>query len=337
MPSLLTVPKFVTTLAVAAMVAISVVSCSSSSLSADASCEATASGAHSSSIKVSGDFGKEPKVTMPPTFEVKKTERSVLISGDGAAVLGGELVTANYGAYNASTGKPVKLDETSTWTETTFAVDDTMKSSLVGLYKTLKCSHVGDRIVSAIPAGELFGAMGVDMTPLGIGAKDTLVFIFDINKVEPAPTDTPAPDAEPKPLATPSEWVENVPTVDLAADVPVVTLPATSPPTELQLKVITEGTGALVADQKSSVTVDYQGISWDTGTIFDQSYTRGEPATFPVGGVIEGFAAAMLGQKVGATVLVTIPPAYGYGEGEISDKDLKGQTLVFLIQIHDVK
>ncbi len=336
MPTLLAVPKIVTTVAVAAMVAISVVSCSASP---DATCEATPSGSSSTSIKVSGDFGVEPTVTMPPAFEVKKTERSVLISGSGVAALGGEMVTANYGAYNASTGEPVMLNETSTWTENTFALDGSMEGSLPGLYKTLKCAHEGDRIVSAIPSSELFGAMGVDMTSLGIGDKDTLVFIFDISKIEPASTETPQPlpDPEPKTLPTPSAWVENVPAVDLSGAVPVVTLPETSPPAELQLKVITEGTGALVADQNSSVTVDYQGTSWDTGTIFDQSYTRGTQATFPVGGVIDGFAAAMLGQKVGATVLVTVPPAYGYGEGEINDQDLRGQTLVFLIQIHDVK
>lgn len=337
MPNLSAVPKIIATFALATLLGVSVVSCSTST---DSTCEATPSGSHSSSIKVSGDFGKEPAVTMPEPFQVKETERSVLVSGSGTAVHGGgELVTASYAAYNAATGKAVLLDETSTWTENTFTVDASMQGALLGLYKSLKCAHEGDRIVSAVPSSELFGALGVDMTSVGIGDSDTLVFIFDVSKIEPAsteaPTDAPAP--APKVLPTPADWVNDVPVVDLSGEVPVVTLPQTAPPAELQLKVIEEGTGALVADQNASVTVDYQGTSWDSGTIFDQSYTRGEPATFPVAGVIDGFAAAMVGHKVGATVLVTIPPVYAYGEGEINDNDLRGQTLVFLIQIRDVK
>lgn len=335
-PTLLTVPKIVSTFAAAAVVAVSLVSCSAPGGPA---CEATPSGSHSSSIKVSGEFGKEPKVTMPPAFEVTETERTVLVSGNGATVLGGEVVTADYGVYNAATGEQVNLTQESTWTEGKFEVNEAMENSLGGFYKTLKCAREGDRIVSAIPSGELFGSMGVDMSGVGIGATDTVVFIVDVSKVEPAPTEpaTPEPDAAPKALPTPLAWVDNVPTVNLSADVPVVTLPKTDPPADLQLLVISEGAGALVSDPSSNVTVDYQGISWNTGEIFDQSYTRGEPATFPVGGVIDGFAAAMVGQKVGSTVLVTIPPAYGYGEGEINAQDLRGQTLVFLIQIHDVK
>lgn len=334
-PTLLTVPKIVSTFAAAAVIAVSLVSCSAP---ADAACEATPSGSHSSSIKVSGEFGAEPKVTMPPAFEVTETERTVLVSGNGAIALDGGVVTADYGVYNAATGEQINLTQESTWSEGKFEVNEAMEDSLAGFYKTLKCAREGDRIVSTIPSSELFGAMGVDMSSVGIGATDTVVFIVDVSKVEPAPTE-PAldPDAEPKPLPTPLAWVDSVPTVDLSSDVPVVTLPKADPPADLQLLVISEGTGPLVTDPSANVTVDYQGISWNTGEIFDQSYTRGEPSTFPVGGVIDGFAAAMVGQKVGATVLVAIPPAYGYGEGEINAQDLKGQTLVFLIQIHDVK
>lgn len=326
-------PKFVSTVAVAAMVALSLAACGASADdSALAACEETPSGPHSSSIKVSGEFGNEPTVKMPPAFEVKETERTVTIAGKGAPALDGELVTAHYTAYNAATGQVVQLEPESTWTEGGFLLDESAKSGLPGIYKTLRCAQEGARIVSAIPAIELFG--DVDASEIGIGPADTVVFVFDVSKVEPAPTEAPAPEQEP--LPTPSEWVDNVPAVDLSGDIPVVTLPDTAPPTELQLKVITEGTGPVVADPQSSVTVDYQGTSWDAGEIFDQSYTRGEPSTFPVGGVIEGFAAAMVDQKVGSTVIVTIPPEFAYGD-DPSGHELGGQTLVFLIQIHDVE
>ncbi|MEO7349703.1 MAG: FKBP-type peptidyl-prolyl cis-trans isomerase [Terrimesophilobacter sp.] len=338
MPAVFSLPKFVSSLAVAAMIAVSLVACSTGA-PADNACEVTPSGSRSESVKISGDFGKEPKVTMPASFEVKKTERTVLINGKGDEAVEGRTVTANYGVYNAQTGKQVELDPGATWIETQFDLSPALNSTFPGLFKTLECARAGDRIVSAVPAGELFGLSGTDMSSVGIGATDTLVFIMDVSKVEMTPTPTPTAEPTPEPLSlpTPSPWVDNVPSVDLSGDVPVVTLPKTAPPTELQLKVITEGTGAVVeAMSNVSVTVDYQGISWNKGSIFDQSFTRDAPSTFGVGQVVKGFGAALVGQKVGSVVLVSIPPALAYGEGEINDQNLIGQTLVFLIEIHDV-
>lgn len=322
-------PKIVTTVTLTALVALSLVACSSP---ADASCDATASGSHSSSVKVSGEFGKEPKVTMPAAFDAKETERSVLISGSGAPAEEGDVVTTHYAAYNASTGAAIELSPGSTWSELSIPIDE--NNSFPGLYKSLVCAHEGDRIVSAIPAADLFGGMNVDMSAQGIGPTDTVVFIFDVSKVGPVPAQSAPPTQEPPTLPTPAVWVENVPTVDLTGEVPVVTLPSTAPPADLELKVLSEGTGETVT-AGSSVTVDYQGTSWDTKEIFDQSYTRGEPATFPVSGVIPGFGAAMVGQKVGASLLVTIPPKFAYGS-DASAHPLGGQTLVFLIQIRAV-
>lgn len=327
-------PKFLSTVAVTAMMALSLVACSTAST--DIACEATAPGSHSKSIKVSGEFGQEPTVTMPSKFEVTETERSVAIAGKGEPAVDGMTITADYGMYNAATGEPIELDVDTTWIEISLPVSIQLNAQFPGLYKTVHCAEAGERIVSAVPASELFGESGVDF---GIGATDTVVFVMDVNSVEKTVAPTPAPDASPQPLAlpTPGEWVDNVPTVDLSADVPVVTLPGTPPSPELLVKVIKEGDGALVTGFTGvSVTVDYQGTSWDTGEIFDQSFTRGAPATFPVSGVVQGFAAAMVDQKVGSIVLVTIPPEYAYGPAGAGHA-LSGQTLVFLIEIHDVK
>ena len=341
MPSLpkLSVPKFVSSLAIAGMIAVSLVACSTAA-PADTACQVTPSGSHSESVKVSGDLGKEPKVTMPASFEAKKTERTVLIKGKdkGEQAVDGTTVTAHYGVYNAKTGKQVELDPGKTWIETPFPLAQPLNNTFPGLYKTLECSRAGDRIVSAVPAGELFGLNGTDMSSVGIGATDTVVFVLDVSKVAktPPPTPAPTPSAEPLTLPTPAPWVDNVPAVDLSGAVPVVTIPKTAPSAELQIKVITEGTGAVVeAMSNVNVTVDYQGVSWNNGTVFDQSFGTGKPLSIGLSQVIQGFAAAMANQKVGSTVLVTIPPKLAYGEGEINAKDLKGQTLVFLIQIRD--
>ncbi|MBB5634015.1 peptidylprolyl isomerase [Cryobacterium mesophilum] len=321
--------KVIPSITVGAMVALSLVACSSPG---DTSCDATPPGSHSTSVTVSGKFGSEPKVTMPPAFDVSKTERSVLINGSGAPAQSGDAVDVHYTMYNASTGKQIELAPGTTWQEAKFVTNNAQKESLPGLYSSLLCSHEGDRVVSAIPSSELFGHTQTDMSGAGIGPTDTLVFIFDVSGVGPAPSPSPAPSTTPQPLPTPAAWETDVPKVDLGGDVPVVTLPKADAPTKLLLKVIKEGTGDVVTEN-STVTFDYQGTSWNTGKIFDQSYTRGEPATFPVGQLVQGFTAAMVGQKVGATVLVSVPPVYGYGDGAINDQNLVGQTLVFLIQI----
>lgn len=315
------VHKIISSVALAGMVAFTLVACSAP---AAPDCDVTPSGSASSKITVSGGADAEPTVTIPSPLDAKETQRTVVTAGDGDVVEPGMYVTTNFVLYNATTGDRIDgSKDFSSSGEFPFVVDKTR--ILAGIAKIVQCSTVGSRVVGIVPPADAFGADGPNF---GIGATDSLVFVFDIKKVEAS---EPSSDPVPVELPTPVEWTEDLPTVDLSATVPVVTLPATAPPTELELLVITEGDGDVVTDT-STVTVDYQGTSWDTGEIFDQSYTRGEPSTFPATGVIKGFAAAMVGQKVGATVLVTIPPTYAYGT-DPNAHELGGQTLVFLIQI----
>jgi peptidylprolyl isomerase len=48
---------------------------------------------------------------------------------------------------------------------------------------------------------------------------------------------------------------------------------------------------------------------------------------------VQGFTDAVLGETVGSQVIAVLPPSVAYGEGEINDADLKGQTLVFVVDI----
>lgn len=154
-----------------------------------------------------------------------------------------------------------------------------------------------------------------DAADSGVGEDDMLVFVADV-----------VADL------TPAEWVTDVPEVGGTDDAPTVTLPDAAPKTDLEIAVLTQGDGDVVG-AADSVTVHYLGTSWETGEVFDQSYARGEPATFSVQGVVPGFRDALIGQKVGTRLLVTMPPALGYGEAGTSDHELAGQTLVFLIDI----
>ncbi|HIE90700.1 MAG: FKBP-type peptidyl-prolyl cis-trans isomerase [Methylophilaceae bacterium] len=79
----------------------------------------------------------------------------------------------------------------------------------------------------------------------------------------------------------------------------------------LQYKSLVTGNGE-TPKASDSVTVHYKGTLTD-GTIFDSSYDRGEPATFPVGGVISGWTEALQLMNVGDKFELTIPSDLAYG------------------------
>jgi len=110
----------------------------------------------------------------------------------------------------------------------------------------------------------------------------------------------------------------------------VVTLPD-----GLQYKVITEGTGSKPSDN-DIVTVNYSGHFIDGG-VFDSSYKRGEPATFPVNGVIPGWTEALKLMKAGSTWTLYIPAALAYGEQGAPPAIGPNQTLVFKVELLAVK
>ena len=78
--------------------------------------------------------------------------------------------------------------------------------------------------------------------------------------------------------------------------------------------------------------VDYTGVKWSDGTVFDSSWEKGQPATFSTDGVVLGFKRALEGQTVGSQLLVSMPPMCAYGDAS-SGHALGGETLVFAIEI----
>ncbi|HWY50073.1 MAG TPA: FKBP-type peptidyl-prolyl cis-trans isomerase [Chthoniobacterales bacterium] len=102
----------------------------------------------------------------------------------------------------------------------------------------------------------------------------------------------------------------------------------------LQYKVLKEGSGA---QPKSSdtVTVNYRGTLID-GTEFDSSYKRGQPATFPVGGVIKGWTEALQLMKVGSKLQLFIPANLAYGE-QGRPGIPPNSLLIFEVELMDVK
>ncbi len=102
----------------------------------------------------------------------------------------------------------------------------------------------------------------------------------------------------------------------------------------LQYKVLKEGTGR-TPDEKDQVTVHYKGTLAD-GTVFDSSYKRGEPVTFPLNQVIPGWTEGVQLMKKGAKYRFFIPPTLGYGER--GNREIPGNAvLIFDIELLDYK
>lgn len=102
-------------------------------------------------------------------------------------------------------------------------------------------------------------------------------------------------------------------------------------PSGLQYEVMTEGNGAspTVEDQ---VTTHYHGTLMD-GTVFDSSVERGQPATFPLGGVIKAWQEILPMMKEGSKYRIYAPPALAYGEFGSPPKIGPNEALIFEIEL----
>lgn len=123
---------------------------------------------------------------------------------------------------------------------------------------------------------------------------------------------------------------------DLAAK-PTVELEGTDEaPTEVVTDDVVVGDGAEVAAE-DTVEVQYVGMLTD-GTEFDSSWDRGEPATFPLNGVITGWGEGLVGMKEGGRRTLVIPAEQGYGDTGTGDGSIPGgATLVFVVDMLSVQ
>ena len=142
--------------------------------------------------------------------------------------------------------------------------------------------------------------------------------------------DTPTP-IEIVPTPTPAGDVDNS---DLTVK-PLVTIPPSSPPTELMIEDLVVGSGSSV-DVGDFLIMDYVGVSYSTGLQFDASWDRGSPFPFELGAgrVIQGWDQGIVGMAVGGRRSLTIPPDLAYGEnGSGSGSIGPNETLVFVVDL----
>ncbi|WP_345377180.1 FKBP-type peptidyl-prolyl cis-trans isomerase [Frondihabitans cladoniiphilus] len=315
--------KFTKALAAAAavgvVVSLALAGCSSSSTTSSESCSGgTASGSVSDSIKATGDFGKAPTVKFDKGLSTKTTQKSTLIQGKGALVEKGDPVIFQVSLYDGKTGaKATATDYTSSGTYLVAGP----ATSLGALSEGLTCSHVGDRIAIAGSAKDSTDGQGI--STYKIGATDSVVFVADILKAFPSR----ATGTAEKPVAGQS-------TVKLAKDgAPTITVPTTPAPTTLQSTTLIKGKGAAIK-AGDSLMMQYTGVTYADGKVFDSSWTKGQPfvGSLTKGQLIDGWVDGLAGKTVGSQVLLTIPPAEGYGD-QAQTGIPAGSTLVFVIDV----
>jgi len=122
------------------------------------------------------------------------------------------------------------------------------------------------------------------------------------------------------------------------ADKPEIDFPDSPPPTELRITDITSGDGA-EATAGRIICAHYVGVAHSSGEEFDASYNRGEPLSFRlgVGQVIAGWDQGIQGMKVGGRRQLVIPPDLAYGDRGAGAAIKPGETLIFVVDLVDVR
>ena len=122
-----------------------------------------------------------------------------------------------------------------------------------------------------------------------------------------------------------------LPTVTDTAKAPKVTVPKTKAPTSLQVQPLIRGKGVKVA-ATDTITFDYTWVRWSDGKLLEETYTA-KPASLALNRLLPGMAKGLVNQTVGSRVLLVIPPADGYPQGNETPKIEKTDTLVMVVDI----
>ncbi|KKR77052.1 MAG: Peptidyl-prolyl cis-trans isomerase [Candidatus Levybacteria bacterium GW2011_GWA2_40_8] len=113
--------------------------------------------------------------------------------------------------------------------------------------------------------------------------------------------------------------------------------PTQPPGTTLKIEDLRIGTGSAVKEG-DIVVINYEG-RLSSGQVFDSSYARNAPfeTEIGVGRVIEGWDKGLLGMKIGGKRKLTIPPNLGYGSRGVPNVIPPNSTLIFEVELLDVK
>jgi peptidylprolyl isomerase len=269
---------------------------------------------------VTGKFGTDPVVTIPNGNPSKQLIVQTVIPGHGPVVQAGDYVLFNV--------------EGKVWAGDREVVDSYTDRQPQGLplrsalpaWRHLAGQRVGSRVLMVVPPQDGFGKQGDPQA--NVMATDTLVFVFDL-------LGTLRTNAHAEGTAVAYHPGAGLPRVSWGRRGPDITVPSkAAAPKKLVSKVLVRGHGKPVLNGQT-VVVQYSGVVWSSGKVFDSSWQRGFPESFVLGAgqVLAGWEQGLGGVPVGSRVLLIVPPSLGYGSaGDPPDVGAQ-DTLVFVVDI----
>ncbi len=316
--------RFLALIAIPLLACVVLAGCGSSKPTASASSSSSSPGANTS-VTATGSFGQSPKVTIPKAKAGSKLTVRTLIQGTGATYTKSDALAANFVLYFWS-------GTSSSQKASTFGATPTLipSATLPGLETALVGEKIGSRVLAVIPPALGYGASG--NSQLGVPAATTLVFVIDLLKAYGNTEGVTGKQL--------SNGGGALPTVSVkAGSAPTLTFPSSSPPSGLVTTTLVKGSGPKIT-KGEFVIAQYVGYIWRTKKVFGSSWTSGSPFGFVIGAspeqVIPGWDKGLIGQTVGSRVMLSIPPADGYGSAGQSQAGIKGtDTLVFVVDLVD--
>ncbi|MEU3724909.1 FKBP-type peptidyl-prolyl cis-trans isomerase [Streptomyces sp. NPDC031705] len=275
---------------------------------------------------VAGEAGKKAEITVPKGEPSGKFVVSTVKEGTGPEIKKDDLVVTKYTGKVWKSGKELSGSYDP---EGQPLVVPAGSAQILPLFSdAVLGKKVGSRVLVVAPPAAAFGEQG--QPQLGVGPKDNLVFVLDVDSVlpkkaegtqAPIPSDLPQVKADEEKAAT-------------------ITVPKNDPPKELVDKVLIEGKGPEVKSGQT-VYMQYSGAAWapnqgkDAAKLFDTSWKTGAPFSTKIGQgqVIEGWDKGLVGKKVGSRVLLVIPPEQAYKDQAKGEDLPANSTLVFVVDI----
>jgi peptidylprolyl isomerase len=272
---------------------------------------------------------KAPGVEFEKPLTVSEPTIKVVSEGSGDALKANQVAKISILALNGSDGS--QLEDTFANEPESLELNDELKTSSAVIYNAFVGAKVGSSLALAVPGQQSAPASagpsdGATPSPSAAAEPSQLLII----KVLSAADATPVLDKPQGETVTPPA---GLPTVAEKDGVPEINVQGAAAPTALVSQDLIKGTGATVKES-DTLTVNYVGVNLDGGTKFDSSFDRGQPATFPLTGVIKGWTQGLAGKTVGSRVLLVIPKDLAYGDA--GQGQAKGD-LVFVVDILGVK
>lgn len=204
-----------------------------------------------------------------------------------------------------------------------------VSSVLIGVLALSACGQQTDDRAANDPAADVQQDDSVAAPEAATGEEGTAVVApfatLDCVSLQGMPVDAPPASATTVEGASAIFQPNGAPAITVATDA--------APATALGSADIRVGDGAEV-QPGATVTVNYCGVGYGGQTVFDSSWSRGEPITFPLDNLIPGWQEGIPGMKVGGQRLLVIPGELAYGEAG-APGIAPNETLVFVIELLD--